>query len=136
MRKDRDRKLQKPAKRVFISYRRADTQQAYELRGASEAIPNLELVVFPDDQSADGDWRAVFRSLIRESDGLVCLVGPTTASSSNIAWELDEATKEGIPILLAGRGATALARLRGDEPVETVEDVAPKTILTRLQALV
>ena len=122
--------------RVFISYRRVDDTWARNLKSASEALPELELYTFPDDEASSNDWRTVCRSLICASDGVVCLVGSTTAGSSNISWELDEARQVGLPVLLAGPEASALARLRGDDEAETVEDVRPEVVLERLRNLV
>jgi TIR domain len=120
--------------RVFISYRRPDRGQAQRLQAASRSVSGLEFYSFPYDQAKSGtDWRETCRELIRHADAIVCLVGPGTADSPHVAWELDEASKRGLPIILAGPGAQALACRRGNGRIEAVEDAALPRLLESLQ---
>jgi MTH538 TIR-like domain (DUF1863) len=127
------RTAERPA-RVFISYRHPDSGYAEELLAASRAVDGLELYSFPYGRpESESDWREIGRKLIGDADVLLCLVGPTTAQSPHVTWELDEASKRGIPIVLAGPGAPALARQRGGSGIEAVADRAPEKVFARLR---
>lgn len=128
------RPRERPA-RVFVSYRQEDRSLARRLQRASDAFAGIELHALPADPVSANDWRDTCARLIRDSDAIICLVGRTTADSRNVAWELDEGSKRGIPIVLAGCGAGALAELRSDDAV-AIEDADPEVILARLENLV
>jgi hypothetical protein len=123
------------ALRVFVSYRRADEAAARGLRRASDAVQGVELYELPSDKTGAEDWRQPVSRLISTADAVVCLAGPTACESKNILWELEEATKRGIPVLMVGSSASALAgKLEGT--LETIDDHAgPEEILTRLKEL-
>jgi TIR domain-containing protein len=123
------------AARVFMSHRREETPWARELQRAARQCCGLELYSFPYDEAGGEDWRDRCRQLIAAADGLVCLVGSTTAGSSNIAWELEEAARCGMPVLLAGPQARTWTDLSVCDRVEIVDSRAPHDILTRLREL-
>jgi len=124
------------ATRIFISYSRNDSDWVRELRREGDRSSGLELYSFPYEEAMGDDWQQTCRHLMQAADGLVCLVGATTSQNENIAWELDEATRRGIPILLAGRGARAFADRRGDGRIHTLEDSSPDQVVARLRELV
>jgi hypothetical protein len=124
------------APRIFISYSRNDSDWVRELRRAGDRSSGLELYSFPYEEAFGDDWQQTFRRLMQAADGLVCLVRATTSQNENIAWELDEATRSGIPILLAGRDARALADRRGDAGIHTIENSSPDQVVARLRELV
>jgi hypothetical protein len=123
--------------RVFISYRHDDAAAARDLERASNALEGVELCTLPSDATAGPrDWRESCRRLIGAADALVCLAGPTTSESPNVAWELEEATRCGIPILLVGPSARDLARAHAGRPeLDAIDDAPPEQILARLKEL-
>jgi hypothetical protein len=122
--------------RVFVSYRRADADAARRLEVASAGLTGVELCTLPSDTThGSGDWREPCRALIASADAVVCLVGPTTAESSNVAWELQEAASHGIPVLFVGRAAGALAREHDRHGSEAVESGSAEQILSRVAEL-
>lgn len=120
--------------RVFLSYREDDAARAEELRHAARRFGDVELYSLPYAQAPDRDWRASFADLIASADALVCLVGPTTRQSANIAWELSEAARRTIPLVLVGPASEELAATL-DADAESLGDAVPEHVLHRLLQL-
>ena len=117
--------------RVFLSFRHQDAELARALQ--SHGSGELEIYSFPYDRAPAGhDWRELVRGLIDTADAVVCVVGPTTASSSNVAWELREAAVRQIPVFLAGPGASAFAAARDE--VTLIDGATPDEILAALRS--
>lgn len=123
--------------RVFLSYREDDAVRAEELRRAARRFDDIELYSLPYAQAPDRDWRESFADVIASADALVCLVGPTTGQSANIAWELSEAARRTIPLVLVGLVGPASAELAAtlDADIELLHDVVPEQVLLRLRHL-
>lgn len=120
------------AYRVFVSYRVDEADRAAALRRAAAQFEDVELCSLAYAEPIDRDWRETFGELIESSDGLVCLVGPTTGHSANIAWELAEAARRELPIVLVGPASAALAAAVGLDSLEVLDDATPEHVLNRL----
>jgi len=118
--------------RVFLSYRKDEADRAEALRRAAEQFEDVELCSLPYAEPIDRDWHETFGELIESSDGLVCLVGPTTGHSANIAWELNEAARRDLPIVLVGTASAALAAAVDVNRLDVLDDATPERVLSRL----
>lgn len=119
---------------MFLSYREDDAARAAELRDAARLFGDIELYSLPLTQAPDRDWRASFADLIASADALVCLVGPTTGQSANIAWELSEAARRTIPLVLVGPASDELAATL-DADADLLHDAVAERVLDRLRQL-
>jgi hypothetical protein len=107
-------------KRVFLSFAAEDMNHVRGLRLLA-ANPEYEGVEFFDEsvrrqiESTDNAYvRRVIRDKINRTSVTVCLIGPTTHTSTWVNWELEESEKKGntiIAMALKGVGAVTLPTL-------------------------
>ncbi|MEL6318865.1 MAG: toll/interleukin-1 receptor domain-containing protein, partial [Pseudomonadota bacterium] len=84
--------------RVFISYARKDLTVANELRdGLVAAGVDAYLDVF--DIAPGEDWRGRLGELIGTAEKIVFLISPDSVASKTCDWEVNEAERQGKPIL-------------------------------------
>jgi hypothetical protein len=79
--------------RAFLSYRSEDRSARDRFEADGLAGAGCRLVEIADEAVAD--WRVRYREMIADVTGVIVLVGPSTADSEPIRWEIDEATRRG-----------------------------------------
>lgn len=89
---------------VFISHRRSEQRDADAL--IDRLSGRWRVLTHAVDPEAADTWQAECSRMIGESDAVVCVVGPRTALSPNVDWELETAAALGRPVI-AVRGADA-----------------------------
>ena len=86
------------ALRAFLSYRSEDraARVEFEMRGlAGMACGFVDIPV----TSGPVDWRRRYQEMIADVVGVIVLVGPSTAASEPVRWEIGEATRIGKPVM-------------------------------------
>jgi hypothetical protein len=78
--------------RVFLSYRSEDRPARREFEAAGLAGPACRFVEIPADEPPAG-WRRLFLTTIVDVHGVIVLVGPRTAASEPVRWEVAEAAR-------------------------------------------
>ncbi len=84
--------------RVFISYSRHDLDFADQLNAAL-TICGFDCVLDRHDISAGEDWKLRLGALIGQSDTIVFVLSPNSATSAVCAWEVDKSRRLGKRIL-------------------------------------
>jgi hypothetical protein len=82
--------------RAFLSYRSEDRSARIRFEADCLAGAGCRLVEIAD-QEVD-DWRGRYQEMIDDVTGVIVLVGPSTADSEPIRWEIGEATRRGKPV--------------------------------------
>lgn len=87
--------------RIFFAHRSTDRPRAIELKNAlGELLPNLPIEDLSDQVPQSTDWRAKATQLLEGCHAVVCVVGPNTHESPDVAWEVLEAQRHCKPILV------------------------------------
>ena len=94
---------------VFLSHRRGEKDDADAL--TKQLQGRWEVVTHAVDPAAAATWQADCRRLIAAADAVVCIVGPDTALSPNVDWELETALLLGRPVIAARAAAAPAPRL-------------------------
>jgi hypothetical protein len=92
--------------RVFLSFRMADMPSRDALVRSLRGGP-VEIEDYPVESPYDLGWRAICEKMITEADGVIVLVGSTTAGSESVRWEIAKARELGKPILGVRIGTAA-----------------------------
>lgn len=88
--------------KLFFSYRSVDAEEIQKLIDNLHAIlPNFPFEDISDEVPYADNWKDKASELIRDCDGLVCLVSQDTFTSEPIAWEIQEAHRNNKPIYIA-----------------------------------
>jgi hypothetical protein len=88
-----------PAYIIFLSYTSNDAGWAEQLKADVHQYSDWQLVDLPTDLAAGDDWKDAGTDMLRRSDGVLCLIGPRTANSSPVDWELRTAKAFGKPVV-------------------------------------
>jgi hypothetical protein len=93
------------AVKAFLSYRLDDADACRSFRRLRFADADIDFAVYPCAHYTT-DWQTPCRTMIEQSDGIVVLIGATTADSLAVNWEIDVATRSGKHVLgvLIGHG--------------------------------
>lgn len=117
---------------IFVSYASDDEHARRVLDDAVEGL-SLQLLDLAHRGETE-DWRAEYRRLILQSNGLVVLVGKHTSESEPVRWEIAEAKRMGRPLIgFRIHGATGSLPL--GLPAESVTELAGDGVATRLISL-
>ncbi len=122
-----------PNLKIFFSHRTSDIDRVRELKNElCTLLPSLQL----DDLSvqvpqSDG-WKDIAADLLRCCDAVVCLVGPKTHESPEVAWELQEAQRNGKPILVTRIEPAHCLHASCEEIAAHDTEYQPKTIAQML----
>jgi hypothetical protein len=79
---------------AFLSYRSEDRPARVEFEAEGMAGVACRLVEIAGDAGID-DWRRRYQEMIADVTGVIVLVGPRTAASEPIRWEIGEAARRG-----------------------------------------
>jgi len=69
------------------------------LRDANENGSDVSFEDYPVRESFDPDWRARCQTKISRTNGTIVMIGPTTASSEAVLWEIAETVRQGKSLL-------------------------------------
>ncbi len=94
---------------VFISHRRTEQREAEAL--VERLRGRWRVVTHAVDPAAARTWQADCRRHIADSDAVVCIVGPDTALSPNVDWELETAFALGRPVIAVSAADAGSPRL-------------------------
>ena len=83
---------------AFLSFRREDAAACTRFRRRYEPVAGLTFAVHPFAYGV-ADWKTPCRAMIERSDGVVVLIGATTAESASVRWEIDIAGRCGKRVL-------------------------------------
>ena len=115
--------------RVFLSYRMADRHGRDTV---TAGLPDVAVEDYPVDSRYDLDWKIICGKMIAEADGVVVLVGPTTADSAAVRWEIKWTAHLGKPILGVWWGPRGSVLPEG-LPADRVHDWDPARIRKELE---
>jgi hypothetical protein len=77
---------------IFLSYRSEDLPARMEFEAADLAGRVCRYVEIAATGSPD-DWQRRYQEMIADVEGVIVLVGPRTAGSEPIRWEIEEAIR-------------------------------------------
>ena len=91
-----DGEIQKPKKRVFISFHMDDeyAKQLLTHQAKSDRF-DLEFTNYAVNEPFDERWKTQCRERIAMTSTVIVLIGPETHSREAVNWEINEAYKQG-----------------------------------------
>jgi hypothetical protein len=85
---------------VFISFHVDDEGQVNFLRNqATGENSDLEFRDYSVKEPFDEKWKTQCRERIGQTSALICMIGPNTASREAVAWEIEEAYRQGKKVI-------------------------------------
>lgn len=118
---------------LFISYRRAEQDDADELR--RDLAGRIRVTSHTVTPAAAATWREECQRLIRSADAVVCIVGDQTAESPNVDWELETAFRIDRPVLAVRAGESVDPELPEPLADHRCSLLEPDDLRLRLEAL-
>jgi hypothetical protein len=87
------------AARAFVSFEMEDRWARDFLRehARTERIP-FEFVDYSIKEPFESQWKTNVRDRMSRTRGTIVLIGPTTARSTAVLWEIEETIRQGHPL--------------------------------------
>lgn len=122
------------APRAFISFQMEDERSKDRLCSEMNDVSDIAFVDFPIEDEWDSSWKIRCATMMRNTNGTVVLVGPTTHQSEAVLWEIAETRRQGHALLAIQTGQSERPhQVPGGVDSSEVIDWNPNLIAERLK---
>jgi hypothetical protein len=84
---------------VFISFRVEDEAQVNLFRHQAKEGMGIEFRDYSVKEPFDEKWKTNCKERIAQTSALICFIGPETAKSEAVNWEIEEAYRQGKKVI-------------------------------------